>query len=253
MVQNRACGLNKYMKDLLPTPKNQEFLDLYMKLIASAVGDNTLKTELHHILPRSMGGSNEKSNLVYLTTAQHYEAHYLLWKAYGNQQMSCAFHLMTTNRADRRQLTVDEFVQLREDYRNSKKEYWKTLPDEKKEQHRKLSNPWANKTPDEREVYKQKCNSWINKPEEELNSRKEKQSAKMSALYKGVGFGDKESRIQAYKETVSKRTSEDKANLNYGNNRGTIWINDGTSNKRQNSTDSIPIGWVRGRIKQGTI
>ena len=75
----------------------------------------------------------------------------------------------------------------------------------------------------------------------------------MSALYKGVGFGDKESRIQAYKETVSKRTSEDKANLNYGNNRGTIWINNGVSNKRQNSTDSIPIGWVRGRIKQGTI
>jgi hypothetical protein len=241
------------MKDLLPTPKKQEFLDLYMTLIASAVSDSNLKTELHHILPRSMGGSNEKSNVVHLTTAQHYEAHYLLWKAYSNQQMSCAFHLMTTNRADRRQLSVDEFVQLREDYRNSKKEYWKSLPEEKKEQHRKNSNPWANKTPEEKKVYKQKCNSWINKHEEELNSRKEKQSAKMSALYKGVGFGNKEDRIQAYKETVSKRTSEDRANLNYGNNRGTIWINDGASNKRQNSTDSISIGWVRGRIKQGTI
>lgn len=241
------------MKNLLPTPKNQKFLDSYMTLIAGAVNNSNLKTELHHILPRSMGGSDDKTNLVHLTTEQHYEAHYLLWKAYGNQQMSCAFHLMTSNRADRRQLTVDELVQLREDYRNSKKEYWKMLPEEKKEQHRKNSNPWANKTLEEKEVYKQKCNSWINKSEEEINSRKEKQSAKMSVLYKGIGFGNKEDRIRAYKETVSKRTSEDRANLNYGNNRDTIWINNGTNNKRHNSTDSIPIGWTKGRIKQGPI
>lgn len=73
------------------------------------------------------------------------------------------------------------------------------------------------------------------------------------ASWKEITSEAKKARIKKYKETVSNRTSKNKLSLNYGNNRGTIWINNGTTNKRQNSTDSIPIGWVRGRIKQGTI
>lgn len=36
--------------------------------------------EVHHIIPRSFGGSNDKSNLVQLTAREHYIAHALLWK-----------------------------------------------------------------------------------------------------------------------------------------------------------------------------
>jgi hypothetical protein len=244
------------MKYLLPTSKNQEFLDLYNDLIDSASENinNQPNMELHHILPRSMGGSNSKLNLVYLSTEQHYEAHYLLWKAYENQQMSCAFHLMTTNKSDRRQLSVDEFVKLREDYRLSKKEYWKSLSEDKREHHRKACNPWVNKTPEEREVYKKKCNSWVGQPEDEIIRRKKE----LAALYKGVGIGagilgNKEDRIHSYKASVAKRTDEDRAKLNYGNNRGTKWINDGVTNKRVNLTDTVPEGWIKGRVKQGTI
>lgn len=39
--------------------------------------------EKHHILPRSVGGTDEPSNLVYLTAREHYFAHLLLAKAYG--------------------------------------------------------------------------------------------------------------------------------------------------------------------------
>lgn len=38
--------------------------------------------EKHHIIPRCMGGSNDKSNLVLLTGREHFMAHMLLWKAY---------------------------------------------------------------------------------------------------------------------------------------------------------------------------
>ena len=38
----------------------------------------TTYLELHHILPKSMGGSNKKTNLVYLTAKEHYVAHNLL-------------------------------------------------------------------------------------------------------------------------------------------------------------------------------
>jgi len=36
--------------------------------------------ERHHIVPKSLGGSNSKKNLVYLTARQHYIAHLLLVK-----------------------------------------------------------------------------------------------------------------------------------------------------------------------------
>lgn len=37
-------------------------------------------SERHHIVPRCLGGSNESSNLVYLTAREHYVAHLLLAK-----------------------------------------------------------------------------------------------------------------------------------------------------------------------------
>lgn len=36
--------------------------------------------ERHHILPRSLGGSNHKINLVYLTAKEHFICHWLLYK-----------------------------------------------------------------------------------------------------------------------------------------------------------------------------
>ena len=37
-------------------------------------------SETHHIIPRSFGGTNIKTNLVKLTAREHYIAHALLWK-----------------------------------------------------------------------------------------------------------------------------------------------------------------------------
>jgi len=38
-------------------------------------------TEIHHIVPRCMGGSDEDENLVMFTAREHFVAHLLLWKA----------------------------------------------------------------------------------------------------------------------------------------------------------------------------
>ena len=37
-------------------------------------------SELHHIIPQSMGGSNDKENLVELTAREHFICHWLLVK-----------------------------------------------------------------------------------------------------------------------------------------------------------------------------
>lgn len=47
--------------------------------------------EVHHIVPKSMGGSNDKSNLISLTPRQHYIAHWMLWKAYGGKMAQAFF------------------------------------------------------------------------------------------------------------------------------------------------------------------
>lgn len=52
--------------------------------------------ERHHIVPKSMGGTNAKSNIVFFTPREHYVAHHLLWKIHKNKQMFYAFWCMVT-------------------------------------------------------------------------------------------------------------------------------------------------------------
>jgi hypothetical protein len=55
--------------------------------------------EKHHIIPRCLGGSNDKSNLVKLTAEEHYVAHQLLVKIYpNNPSLVKAASMMIPNR-----------------------------------------------------------------------------------------------------------------------------------------------------------
>ena len=38
--------------------------------------------EVHHIIPRSFGGDDNKENLVHLTAREHFVVHFLLYKMY---------------------------------------------------------------------------------------------------------------------------------------------------------------------------
>ena len=68
----------------------------YMMLVESRRDRTTPseKTYIHHIVPKSEGGSNDKSNLVSLTAREHYIAHLLLAKMYNDQKMWCAVQTM---------------------------------------------------------------------------------------------------------------------------------------------------------------
>jgi len=48
-------------------------------------------TEVHHIIPRSLGGSDDASNLVRLSAADHLFAHILLAKIHGGWMISAVF------------------------------------------------------------------------------------------------------------------------------------------------------------------
>lgn len=68
------------------------------KRIARRKGDG-IYYEQHHIIPKSLGGDNRKSNLVLLTLKEHFHAHSLLREMVvsGNHKhkMACALSRMT--------------------------------------------------------------------------------------------------------------------------------------------------------------
>jgi hypothetical protein len=45
----------------------------------------------HHIIPKHIGGSNDPSNLIELTIAEHADAHRILYEQYGRIEDKCAW------------------------------------------------------------------------------------------------------------------------------------------------------------------
>ena len=61
----------------------------------------------HHIIPRHMGGSDDTSNLVELTVAEHAQAHKELYEKYGKKEDLCAYYMLSGRNQD------PEFVRAR--------------------------------------------------------------------------------------------------------------------------------------------
>lgn len=82
--------------------------------------------ELHHVIPRSLGGSNDKSNKVILTAREHFVCHLLLRKmtvGRDKQRMSCAVWALARVRINRVDVKVTSrlFETLRRELSASKK------------------------------------------------------------------------------------------------------------------------------------
>lgn len=81
-------------------------------------------TETHHILPRSLGGTDDKNNLVNLSAREHYICHLLLTKIYNKKdeyhKMVHAFIMMcnvkSTNQERDYSFNSNVYKSLREDY-----------------------------------------------------------------------------------------------------------------------------------------
>lgn len=95
---------NKYTKTYFLLIKKATDRNLNDRKIAQ----NTLGyVERHHILPRSLGGSNKKENLVFLTPKEHFVCHRLLVRmTYGKNRvkMIYAFHKMMSNNYNQKRI-----------------------------------------------------------------------------------------------------------------------------------------------------
>lgn len=90
-------------------------------------------TEKHHIIPRCLGGSNDKDNIVRLSAKEHYICHLLLTKIYKYDKISYykmvhAFCMMSVSSDNQIRYNAKKYEKLKIDYSNymsllSSKEY----------------------------------------------------------------------------------------------------------------------------------
>lgn len=72
--------------------------------------------ERHHIIPKSMGGSNSKDNIVALTAREHFICHWLLTKMTDSRGMRLALLTMcrTSGNQERYKISSRRFQKIRE-------------------------------------------------------------------------------------------------------------------------------------------
>ena len=104
-----------------------KYRHIYDSLCARAVGRVVLGyTEKHHILPKSLGGSNKKENLVQLTGREHYIAHLCLVRCTEGQakyKMLCAARYLGLNRHTIFKMNARLFAHIREEHARQQKGY----------------------------------------------------------------------------------------------------------------------------------
>ena len=93
------------------------YIKIHNSIIKSALSRGRVAGygEMHHIIPKSMGGTDNKDNLVMLTAREHFIIHWLLAKIHRNSQMIFALFAMTKpgNKSQQR-YTSHSFAYARE-------------------------------------------------------------------------------------------------------------------------------------------
>jgi hypothetical protein len=78
-----------------------KYSKLYNKITSNAKQRiNEGYTEIHHIIPQSLGGSNEKENLVELTAREHFICHWLLIKMTEGEDRSKMLYALNGMKAE---------------------------------------------------------------------------------------------------------------------------------------------------------
>lgn len=222
--------------------KSQHFFNRYLKFIEycrwNPVGHYT---EVHHILPKSMGGSDDKSNLIKLSPRQHYIAHHLLWKAYQNKQTNFAFWCMRMKNG-MYQLNSKTYSKLKEQHAKYQSDHKKiSNPMFSDEAKTKISNyRKGKKLSEETKLKMSKVRKGISKSETTKKKISESLTGKEKSPQHKSNLSKNHADISGIKNPMFGRSAAKEKNLK--------WYTNGISNKfiPENSQEE---GWFKGRTK----
>lgn len=82
-VQKNNIKINKIMTELWYYKQYNNLIDKCIQMESEGYSEDVY-TEVHHILPKCMGGTNKKDNLVRMPVRYHIFAHIFLMKAFPN-------------------------------------------------------------------------------------------------------------------------------------------------------------------------
>lgn len=195
--------------------------------------------EVHHIVPKSEGGSDEPDNLVKLTAREHYVAHLLLARIYNDEKMWLAVLLMSSARKNYR---VNSRM-----YAKSKIEASKIIS--KRQLGRKHSIETRNKISQSnkgKQISKQSRQKiskslighipW-NKNKKSPSPSKETR-CKMSIAHMGI----QPNKGRKWSDEYKRKMSESLKQL--------VWITDGVHSTKIRKGETPPSGWYFGRKKK---
>lgn len=103
------------------------YLNIYNSIVNNK-SQRTGYTENHHIIPKSLGGTDDKENIIALSAREHFICHYLLCKIYEKgsaeyQKMLFAFNTMNRSHKHNRYINSRLFEALRKEFRDSISEF----------------------------------------------------------------------------------------------------------------------------------
>lgn len=210
---------------------------------------------IHHIIPKHMGGTDDPSNLVELTVAEHAQAHKELYEKYGKKEDLCAYYMLSGRNQD------PEFVRARASLggKGLAKKRWAN------------NEEWGFAVMDKEQLFE------IASAGGKLQGKRNAESGHMQRIQKmadasaagkkggattiarGKGsFADPVERLKSASKggkTQGKRNAESGhlkriAQLPNPRSKGKQWITNGTDNKMITKGDVIPEGYRAGKIQK---
>jgi hypothetical protein len=119
--------------------KDNKYTKWYFTLIENCKNKNYKSyTEKHHIIPKSLGGSDKLSNIIILSFREHYIAHLLLMKmcdGESKKKMVWAFHRMSFSNNDKIPKNSHQYELARK--------YFSTFMKDKNNHPSKTSSEWS--------------------------------------------------------------------------------------------------------------
>lgn len=165
--------------------------------------DANTYTEKHHITPKCLGGTNDKSNIVCLLPEEHYIAHQLLCKMHPyHHGLSYALYKMTlSTKHTKRTNKCYKWVKskLQEANRNNAIKRWEDNVNERLVYSERSKLQWKNKTKEEKELHKKRASN--------------RQKGESNTFYGKTHTDETKQRLSQYRKNLYENmTHEDKVN-----------------------------------------
>lgn len=192
--------------------------------------------ERHHVVPKSVDGTNDASNLTWLTVREHFLAHWLLTKMYVGEpkvKMVHAFRMMCVKQPRGRRCTSHLFKYARQSWLTlvKNKEFRKVVAEKSSGNTNVRGTKWWFNGETGQYTRKIECpgEGWIRKGRPSTD----KQRKIVSELSRG----------RVVSESTRQKISA-KAKRRPSNNKGTIWIINNEGVRKRSAPDKIPDGFV---------